>query len=157
MTAASNATKKTAPVRAAQAPAHRFTLRVPLADTSTEAWWLAQDDPSASVRSLIRDEIMRNGLTDTVNRPVTQLPRRGRPPLSDVYSGEHETDEIDTSRVAAPSAPEVAPAVTAPVTAPAPAPVTQSSPESEPAESGSPAQHAAPFQYDMDDIFGHNG
>jgi len=70
------------PHRRSAPRAHRYTVRVPVADTSVSEWWSAQADSSASVRALIRDEIMRHGFTDTVNRPVTQLPRRGRPPLS---------------------------------------------------------------------------
>ncbi|MDP9903229.1 hypothetical protein [Arthrobacter bambusae] len=68
--------------------AHRYTLRVPVVDTSIEAWWAAQDDPSASVRALVREEIMKHGFTDTVNRPVTQMPRRGRPPGSTMDNDE---------------------------------------------------------------------
>lgn len=59
---------------------HRLTFRVPWIDTTVKQWWDAQLDPSASLRSLIRAEIERNGITDTLSRPVTQQPRRGRPP-----------------------------------------------------------------------------
>lgn len=61
---------------------HRYTLKVPRVDTSVSQWWDAQHDPSASVRALVREEIMRHGFTDTVNRPVGPMPRRGRPPGS---------------------------------------------------------------------------
>lgn len=54
-----------------RAQSRRLTVRVPAADTSTTAWWDAQDDPGASVRSLIRAEIVAHGLSDTMNRPVT--------------------------------------------------------------------------------------
>jgi hypothetical protein len=46
-------------------------VRVPSADTSFARWWATQDDPSASVRALVRAEIQANGFTDIVNRPVT--------------------------------------------------------------------------------------
>lgn len=62
----------------------RRRITIPQVDTSTLAWWNAQFDPSASVRALIRAEIEREGLTDTVNRPVRQMPRRGRPPQEQV-------------------------------------------------------------------------
>jgi len=80
-----------------RASSHRFTVRVPTVDTSVRAWWAAQDDPSASVRALIRDEVTKHGFTDTVNRPVTQLPRRGRPPLSDTQASEYQEAPVASS------------------------------------------------------------
>lgn len=53
------------------------------ADESTIAWVERQDDLSASLRLLVRESIQRDGYIDVVNRPVGQLPRRGRP-LKDV-------------------------------------------------------------------------
>lgn len=59
----------------------RKRLSIPRADESVLEWWEAQADPALSIRLLIRNEIERNGFTDTAFRPVTQLPRRGRPPV----------------------------------------------------------------------------
>lgn len=70
---------------------HRFTLKVPQVDESVVEWVSAQHDLSQSLRQLIRDEIQRNGFTDTANRPVTQLPRRGRPPAQ--YADESEFEQ----------------------------------------------------------------
>lgn len=70
---------------------HRFTLKVPQVDESVVEWVSAQHDLSQSLRQLIRDEIQRNGFTDTANRPVTQLPRRGRPPAQ--YADEPEFEQ----------------------------------------------------------------
>ena len=58
----------------------RFRVSVPDADESVLAWIGAQSDLSASVRSLIREAIERHGYRDATCYPVTQQPRRGRPP-----------------------------------------------------------------------------
>lgn len=58
----------------------RVRLTIPAADQSSQAWIDLQDDPSASMRMLIRESIQRDGYVDVVNRPVEQQPRRGRPP-----------------------------------------------------------------------------
>lgn len=58
----------------------RFRVSVPEADESVLAWIGAQSDLSASVRALIRDAIERHGYRDATCYPVTQQPRRGRPP-----------------------------------------------------------------------------
>lgn len=84
--------RSAAPAEQAQRPGHRLTLRVPAADTSVTGWWKAQDDPSASVRHLIRDEIMRHGFSDTANRPVSQLPRRGRPSFAEMALEAQDAD-----------------------------------------------------------------
>ena len=57
---------------------HRFT--VPAADVSTVEWIAQQENLSYSLRALVRDYIEHHGYTDPHNRPVRQLPRRGRPP-----------------------------------------------------------------------------
>lgn len=49
---------------------HRLTLRVPQADATAKAWWDAQDDPSASVRHLIRADIAQHGCSDPLTRPI---------------------------------------------------------------------------------------
>lgn len=53
---------------------HRFTLKVPFSNTSVGDWWARQNDPSASVRALIRAEIKKHGYTDTLERRVEQEP-----------------------------------------------------------------------------------
>lgn len=68
-----------------QAPFRR-TVSFPRNDVSTLEWWAAQEDPSLSIKMLIRAEIERYGYTDTANRPVQQLPRRGRPPKAEQAS-----------------------------------------------------------------------
>lgn len=74
---------------------HRKTFSIPKADESTLAWWDAQDDASLSLRLLVREEIQKNGYTDTANRPVEQLPRRGRPPKTEVVEdyGGYDTEQ----------------------------------------------------------------
>ena len=57
---------------------HRFRVSVPAADEAVVAWMELQDNPSLSVRMLIRESIERQGYVDIVNRPVSQLPRRSR-------------------------------------------------------------------------------
>lgn len=61
----------------------RVRLTIPAADESSQAWINLQDDPSTSMRMLIRESIQRDGYVDVVNRPVEQQPRRGRPPKSE--------------------------------------------------------------------------
>ncbi|MDP9903124.1 hypothetical protein [Arthrobacter bambusae] len=53
---------------------HRFTFRTPMVDVSTIEWWRAQDDPSLSLRMLIREDIRTHGVTDTANRRVEPSP-----------------------------------------------------------------------------------
>lgn len=69
----------------------RMRLTVPAADVSVIEWLEQQDDVSGSVRALIRSSIERDGYTDVLNRPVEQLPRRGRPIGSS--AGGSEDDE----------------------------------------------------------------
>ena len=79
---------------------HRKTFSIPKADESTLAWCDAQDDASLSLRLLVREEIQKNGYTDTANRPVEQLPRRGRPPKTEVaedYGGYDTEQDEDRS------------------------------------------------------------
>lgn len=71
-----------------QADPRRVRISVPLADISTNAWLDAQDNISRSIQVLIRESIERDGVIDVVNRPVEQLPRRGRPPLTLVEQAE---------------------------------------------------------------------
>ncbi|MEU7318334.1 hypothetical protein [Streptomyces sp. NPDC007083] len=66
----------------ADMPAEPRRLRwsVPRVDVSTNRWLDMQNDISRSLQLLIRESIQRDGYIDVVNRPVEQLPRRGRPP-----------------------------------------------------------------------------
>lgn len=57
----------------------RFRVSVPAADEAVLAWIGMQDNHSQSIRMLIRESIERHGYIDVVNRPVAQLPKRGRP------------------------------------------------------------------------------
>lgn len=57
----------------------RFRMSVPAADEAVLVWMNLQDNPSLSIRMLIRESIERLGYVDVVNRPVAKLPTRGRP------------------------------------------------------------------------------
>ena len=72
----------------------RRRISIPQVDTSTQRWWEAQDDPSVSIRLLIREEIEKNGYVDKLNHPVEQQPRRGRPPAG-AERQDVETDDDD--------------------------------------------------------------
>lgn len=63
----------------------RLRWSVPRADVSSNDWLDMQEDISVSLRLLIRESIERNGFVDVMNRPVEQLPRRGRPPQNQSY------------------------------------------------------------------------
>lgn len=58
----------------AKQPPNRYRLNVPQADEAVIAWLELQDNPSLSIRMLVRDSIVRQGYVDVVNRPVVQLP-----------------------------------------------------------------------------------
>jgi hypothetical protein len=76
--AAAVKTAKTSAVTTTKPQPHRFRLSVPAADEAVLAWMNLQDNPSLSVRMLIRESIERLGYVDVINRPVAQLPTRGR-------------------------------------------------------------------------------
>ena len=57
----------------------RLRWSVPAADTSSNQWLDEQENISRSLQVLIRESIQRDGYVDVVNKPVDQLPRRGRP------------------------------------------------------------------------------
>jgi hypothetical protein len=61
----------------------RFRVNVPVADEAVLTWMGLQDNHSLSVRMLIRESIERHGYVDVVNKPVDQLPKRGRPTVSE--------------------------------------------------------------------------
>lgn len=69
----------------------RLRWSVPRADESTNRWLDVQHDISRSLQLLIRESIQRDGYIDVVNRPVEQLPRRGRPPLIESDLGVERT------------------------------------------------------------------
>lgn len=126
----------------------RKRVSYPEADSTTQQWWDAQADPSVSVRLLLRADVERNGYTDVMNRPVVQLPKRGRPAgsgasddLGDELDAGEQGDVLDEREVAPETVSEVAvptvastptPAVPVEqpvaVVAPAQAPVAQSAP-----------------------------
>lgn len=58
---------------------HRYRVSVPGADKAVVEWMSLQDNASVSIRLLIRESIERIGYVDVMNRPVDQLPKRGRP------------------------------------------------------------------------------
>lgn len=81
--AAADAKSPSAP-RRGRKPGHRVVgvrFSYPVADTSVAAWLASQDSVSESLRVLIRESIERDGYIDLANRPLTQQPRKGRPPL----------------------------------------------------------------------------
>jgi hypothetical protein len=77
--AAAVKTAKTSAVTTVKPQPHRFRVSVPAADEAVLVWMNLQDNPSLSVRMLIRESIERLGYVDVINRPVVQLPTRGRP------------------------------------------------------------------------------
>ncbi|KRE76791.1 hypothetical protein [Arthrobacter sp. Soil762] len=87
--AAAVKTAKTSAVTMKPQP-HRFRLSVPAADEAVLMWMNLQDNPSLSVRMLIRESIERLGYVDVINRPVAQLPTRGRPVGPEEESTERE-------------------------------------------------------------------
>ncbi|WP_309107646.1 hypothetical protein [Arthrobacter sp.] len=77
--AATKKPSKTSAVTTVKPPPQRFRLSVPAADEAVLEWMNLQDNPSLSIRMLIRESIERLGYVDVVNRPVSQLPTRERP------------------------------------------------------------------------------
>lgn len=109
---------------AAQTPSERKRISVPRADESVLDWWELQHDPGLSIRTLIRAEIERSGYVDAVFRPVSQQPRRGRPPGSAIEPEPAAEHPVPVSPVVSAPAPTTQPAA-------APTPI-----ESAPASSG---------------------
>lgn len=106
----------------------RFRVNVPAADEAVLAWMAAQYNHSLSVRLLIRESIERHGYVDAMNRPVEQLPKRGRPAVAD--------DD----------------AATEPSTGQAPHPSPAVLPQLPPAAAAAPVVPAAPATLDLDRI-----
>lgn len=93
----------------------RVRLSVPQADVSVIEWLAQQHEISLSLRILIKESIQREGITDVANRPVVQLPRRGRPvqisqagvmPAAEANTAVADDDDVDADDDAA--APESA-------------------------------------------------
>lgn len=93
----SAAKKESAPAPESRGPRsgdlRRMRVSFPEADTSTNEWIDRQENLSRSLQVLIRESIMRDGYLDVVNRPVGQMPRRGRPPLEMVQAREESEPE----------------------------------------------------------------
>lgn len=129
---------------AEDAPA-RKRISIPPVDVSVIEWWEAQHDASLSVRMLIRAEIERSGYTDVAYRPVTQQPKRGRPPGSASEGESADTDESAEAGSAAKTPAEPV-AVAEPFAVPEPAAAAASTPA--PARTG---------QSPIDSIMGNFG
>lgn len=79
----------------------RLRWSVPAADVSVNAWLDGQENISSSLRLLIRESIEREGYIDVVNKPVEQLPQRGRSPQAEAaeagQSSTTQTQYADSS------------------------------------------------------------
>jgi hypothetical protein len=80
----------------------RLRWSVPAADVSVNDWLDVQENISSSLRLLIRESIEREGYIDVVNKPVEQLPRRGRPPQAETpepgQSSTPQTQYVDSPK-----------------------------------------------------------
>lgn len=91
----------------------RLRFSVPAADVAVLEWCDAQDNLSYSLRTVIREYIERHGFVDATCHPVSQQPRRGRPPASgsdgaagaaeDADAAVDDTDMSASARVVRPS------------------------------------------------------
>ncbi|WP_422934096.1 hypothetical protein [Sinomonas sp. P47F7] len=127
---------------------HRFRVSVPVADEAVVAWMELQDNPSLSVRMLIRESIERQGYVDIVNRPVSQLPRHGRQAETseEVRAAEGALAELKPQPFIPASEPEVWAEV------PTPAPRPQATPAA-PAPAPSEPEQSSSELHDVNDIF----
>jgi hypothetical protein len=100
----------------------RFRVNVPVADEAVLAWMRVQDNHSLSVRMLIRESIERHGYIDVMNRPVDQLPKRGRPATAE----EEAADAARATRAPQPQPPAPPVLHLLPPAAAAPVPPTAS-------------------------------
>lgn len=89
--------------QASSAEPRRLRWSIPAADISSNQWLDMQENISRSMQVLIRESIQRDGFIDVVNRPVEQLPRRGRPPMAesvgaapDGPAGPQDADGVQT-------------------------------------------------------------
>lgn len=99
MTASQGKAAARAAEEAVRPQPQRFRVNVPVADEAVLAWMGVQDNHSLSVRMLIRESIERHGYIDVMNRPVDQLPKRGRPITA-------EEEAADTARAARATQPQ---------------------------------------------------
>ena len=136
-----------------KAQPHRFRVSVPAADEAVVEWMNLQDNPSLSVRMLIRESIERLGYVDVVNRPVAQLPKRGRP----AGSAEDERTSEETTALpvpdlglqpAAASPAEQRPRAETPTPAPEPHSVS-----AVPVPTSSEPEQSSSELHDVNDIF----
>lgn len=123
---------------------------VPLVDVSTNRWLDNQHSVGLSLQMLIREAIQRDGYNDVFNKPVEQLPRRGRPPQADPADEAEQADgspQGSAQEIGSRDAQGDAPALRVARGSDAPPPVDElqaDEPQPEPGES---------TQVDMDDIF----
>lgn len=83
------------PGRGGRSEPRRLRWSVPAVDVSTNRWLDLQNDISHSLQLLIRESIQRDGYIDVVNRPIEQLPRRGRPPQGEPSASSEDEDASD--------------------------------------------------------------
>lgn len=98
----------------------RFRVNVPAADEAVLEWMAAQHNHSLSVRILIRESIERHGYVDAMNRPVEQLPKRGRPAVAEDESAAAREPSTGGAKVPGPVLPAQVPPVAPAASAPAP-------------------------------------
>lgn len=127
---------------------HRFRVSVPAADEAVVAWMELQDNPSLSVRMLIRESIERQGYIDIVNRPVSQLPTRGHASVSPEEARAVQEDVPEVQ----PQVPTVASVPKPVAVVPAPAPQAQPAP-APPAPALYEPEQPNGEQLDVNDIF----
>lgn len=69
-----------------------YKIDVPNGDTTVNEWMSLQDDPSASVRLLIRQHVKQNGMVDITCMPVDYSPvGRKAAALKEMVETENET------------------------------------------------------------------
>lgn len=110
----------------------RRHIQIPHNDELVHRWWLAQGDPSASVRLLVHNEVAQHGVVDAVNRfshgstnaatlvgpsapvgtpvvpvPTTPFAPAGPPPqvLAKIAEMREELERLETSWATSPGIP----------------------------------------------------
>lgn len=81
--------------------AKRYRFTVPSQDAYVQEWIEAQINLSTSIRTLIREDIQKNGYTDVTCREVEQRPKVGRPTTAEVEKRklrEVETEQENVGR-----------------------------------------------------------
>lgn len=118
----------------------RLRWSVPAADVSVNEWLDVQEHISSSLRLLIRESIEREGYIDVVNKPVEQLPRRGRPPQAEAAeAGQGSTPQTQYVDSPTPTPHDRSSSTTAEPSAPNGAAADRGAPEPTP----KPAEHTA--------------